>query len=113
MRKKCTRQTHIKQGQFSHTKYMFHTTLFVQQSDSGSSEASDNDEYEIRAAALGASEDLVLNYARKHGKTFQSALGALVRKRLVSKSSNNVRNLNFTDAGVRGQDIFRSILYIG
>ena len=53
-----------------------------------------------------------MRWARKNGKTFAQALGTLINSKHLSKSSIAVKNLNFLNAGVRGSDIYRSILHI-
>lgn len=72
-----------------------------------------DDEDALRAEALTANELLVIGYARARGISFEMALGKLLRRRTLSKSSISVRALNFTNADIRGSDLKRSLLCLG
>ena len=67
----------------------------------------------MRAAALAANEDLIIDWARAHGKSFHAALGAMIDKRIISRSAHAVRQLNFDDPNVCGDDLKYSLLYVG
>ena len=79
--------------------------------DAGFSSGDDDDEFS--AHLLGANEEMVISYARRIGKPFITALGILLAKKSVNKSSLSVQHLNFADASVCGDDLKISLLTLG